>query len=341
MVTVALDVMGSDHGVPEVVNGAASLSTSNRPMNVVLVGDEKQISSALSRCKHDRNYLDICHASESIEMHESPKTALDMKRDCSLLAAARLVKKGEAHALVSAGNTGAVILGTARTFQRLPYIRRAALAAVYPTEKLHGPRGDPFALMLDVGATLHVEAEDLVNFAIMGASYAGIISNNFNPKVALLSNGTEPNKGAPEVVTAHHALKDVPGMEFIGNVEGLDIPKGTADVIVCEGFLGNVSLKMLEGVFEVAGDLFNNAYRQKGDLRVGLNMLAPWLGKLRQITDWQQYGGAPILGLDKVVIKAHGRSKSKAIENALKVAAKSINKKLIDKILGGIKEVYP
>ncbi|MCB9779504.1 MAG: phosphate acyltransferase PlsX [Alphaproteobacteria bacterium] len=336
-VRVALDAMGGDHGPEAVVEGAARLSIEERPVQVFLVGDPERIGTELAKHRYDPSWIQVVPAAGSVAMDAKPAAALDDNPDCSVLVAARLVADGEADALVSAGSTGATILASSRTFQRLPGIRRCALASVYPTEQRHGDRGDPFALMLDVGATLNATAEDLVGFAVMGSAYARIISDNQDPKVALLSNGTEPNKGTEAIVHAHELLSRMDTLHFAGNVEGLDIPRGTVDVIVTEGFLGNVVLKMLEGVSEVVVDLARDAYARKFLYRMGLTMLSQGLRQLRTMTDWKQYGGAPLLGFDKVVIKAHGRSNARAVRNAVKVAAKAVDRDLAGQIRAGMK----
>lgn len=332
MITVALDAMGSDLGPGPLVKGAAELTREDRDLSVLLVGDEPTLSKHLAEQRYDPAKLAVVHADSVVNMDMKPAEALDAAPNCSVLVAARLVRDGEAGALVSSGNTGAVILAAARTFERLPGIRRTAMAAVYPTERTHGPRKDPFALMLDVGATLNCTAEDLVGFAVMGTAYSRIISDIGRPRVALLSNGTEPNKGTPAIVKAHKILMELDSVEFAGNVEGLDIPRGTVDVVVCEGFLGNVVLKMLEGVSEVVADLAKDAYARKFLWRMGLTMLSKGLREIRTMTDWKQYGGAPVLGFDHVVIKAHGRSNHRAIRNALIVAAKAVEKDLSGEI---------
>jgi glycerol-3-phosphate acyltransferase PlsX len=252
------------------------------------------------------------------------------------MVAARLVAEGEADALVSAGNTGAGVLAAARTFRLLPGVRRAALASVYPTRTGHGEKQDPFSLILDVGATVDASAEDLVTFAVMGSAYARIISRNPNPSVALLSNGTEAMKGPPRVVEANQVLARRPGVRFVGNVEGVDIPKGTADVVVTDGFVGNVCLKMLEGVSETVVELARYAYASRLRWRLGLAMLSNGLKQLKDLTDWQQYGGAPVLGFDRLFIKAHGRSRARAIANAGKVAAKAVSSELTRAIQEGL-----
>lgn len=332
MIRVALDAMGSDRGPEAVVEGVAGLSREDVAIEILLVGDAPQLSALLSEHRYDPARVVVVHSAGAIGMDENPAAALDACPDCSVLAAARLVAAGDADALVSAGSTGAVILAAARTFERLPGVRRAALAAVHPTEARHGPRQDPFALMLDVGATLTATPEDLVGFAVMGSAYSRIVSGIERPRVALLSNGAEAEKGTPAIVEAHRRLLQMPSIEFVGNVEGLDIPKGTVDVVVCEGFLGNVVLKMLEGVSEVVADIARDAYARKFLWKLGLTMLSQGLRQLRTMTDWKQYGGAPLLGLDHVVIKAHGRSNPRAIRNAVKVAAKAVEGDLAGRI---------
>lgn len=336
LVTIAFDVMGSDHGPAEVVRGAAQLSLESPHIHALLVGDRAVIDEALAETKHNGERISVQHASEFITMEDKPGEALARKHDASVSVAARLVAEGEADALVSAGNTGACVLSCARHFHLLPGVRRAALAAVYPTRNRHGDKEDPFSLILDVGATVEATAEDLVTFAVMGAAYARIISRNENPKVALLSNGTEPNKGPRQVVEAHARLAEMAGLQFIGNVEGVDIPKGTADVVVTDGFVGNVCLKMLEGVHETVVELAQYAYKESLRWRAGLAMLSGGIQRIKDITDWEQYGGAPVLGFDRIFIKAHGRSRSQAIANAGKVAAKAAANELGKAIQQGL-----
>lgn len=336
LVTIAFDVMGSDHGPAEVVRGAAQLSLESPHIHVLLVGDRAVIDEALAETKHNGERISVQHASEFITMQDKPGEALARKHDASVSVAARLVAEGEADALVSAGNTGACVLSCARHFKLLPGVRRAALAAVYPTRNRRGEKEDPFSLILDVGATVEATADDLVTFAVMGAAYARIISRNDNPKVALLSNGTEPNKGPRQVVEAHARLAEMAGLQFLGNVEGVDIPKGTADVVVTDGFVGNVCLKMLEGVHETVVELAQYAYKESLRWRAGLAMLSGGIQRIKDITDWEQYGGAPVLGFDRIFIKAHGRSKARAIANAGKVAAKAVSHELGKAIQQGL-----
>lgn len=331
MVTVALDAMGGDGGIEARVDGAAALSREDSDVHIVLVGDVAMMSSRLDRIRYDPSRITLVQAEGTVSMDAHPREALERMPRCSVSRAAELVAQGEADAMVSAGNTGATILAAANHFDRLPGIRRAALAAVYPTARRHGPYNDPFALMLDVGATLTASGDDLVTMALMGSAYSSIISSIEAPRVALLSNGTEPNKGLPEIVEAHARLAGA-ALNFAGNVEGLDIPRGTVDVVVCSGFLGNVVLKMLEGVSEVFVDVARKASGRRLQWRMGLAMLGGGLREIRRMTDWQSYGGAPLLGLDQIVIKAHGRSNARAMRNAIKVAAKAARGGLIGQI---------
>lgn len=335
MTTIALDALGGDNGLDATVEGAAALSREDIDIRVMLVGDAAKVSERLQAVSYDPTRLEIVDAEGCVDMAKDPRRELERRPNCSILVAAQLVADGDADALVSAGNTGGTILAAAQRFERLEGIRRAALAAVYPTEKRHGPKKDPFALMLDVGATLSAEELDLVGFAVMGAAYSSIVSEIVAPRVALLSNGTEPNKGTAAIKAAHQRLIGGP-LNFVGNVEGLDIPRGTVDVIVCDGFLGNVVLKMLEGVSEVFRDVAKQASGRKLQWKMGLAMLGGGLKRLRRMTDWKAYGGAPLLGMDHVIIKAHGRSEARAIRNAVKVAAKAADGDLIGRIQAGV-----
>lgn len=339
MVTVALDAMGSDLGPRVTVAGAAALSRARGAPAMVLVGDEAVLRRELSLHDHERARLRIVHTPRFVAQDDKPTAALDAAPDCSVLRAAELVRAGEADVLVSAGNTGAVTLACARTFERLPGVARAALGAVYPTERRRGEKDDPFSLILDAGLTLDPTAEDLVAFAVMGSAYAARISRNPRPRVALLSIGTEPTKGTRAVVEAHARLGRLRGIDFIGNIEGMDIPKGTADVVVAAGFTGNIVLKMLEGVAETVMRLGRYAGDQSLRYKAGLALLAPAVRKLRRATDWEQYGGAPLLGFDRICIKAHGRSTARAIGNAIRVATRAARSDLVGSIRQGLAEL--
>ncbi len=332
MIRVALDAMGADGGSEPLVEGAAQISLEDTPLQVVLVGDKDALTTLLKRHRHDSTRIEFVHAPHHVRMADKPAVTLDRLPDCSILRAAELVAAGGADVLVSAGNTGAVIHAGARSFARLDGVRRVALCAVHPTIEPHGPRGDPFGLMLDVGATLECSAEELAAFARMGSCYSRLVSHIDAPRVALLSNGREATKGTESVVGAHDLLRAKGDLNFTGNIEGLDVPLGTADVVVCEGFIGNIVLKMLEGVADAALALARHAHAQKLRYRLGLALLSGGLRRVRELTDWKQYGGAPILGFDYPVIKAHGRSNARAIRNALRLATKTVQHKLVDEL---------
>jgi len=332
MVTIALDAMGGDDAPRATVEGAAQASLSTGA-DILLVGDRPQLQALLQEFGHDEARIQIEHTPDLIPMDAKPRAALAAHPNASLPLAARLVAEpGGPDGLVSAGNTGAVVLACAQHFQRLPGVRRTALAAVIPTERRHGSKDDPFTLLLDAGANLRVEDRDLVAFALMGAAYSTIVSKNQCPKVALLSNGTEPTKGLPEIVRAHGMLKEMAGIDFIGNIEGVHIPRGLADVIVCDGFTGNITLKMLEGVSDTVTSLARYAYRSRWTWKVALMLLSGGIKRLKELTDWQQYGGAPILGFDRLCIKAHGRSGPRAIRNAIRVAERCVAQGLSGRI---------
>lgn len=336
---IVVDAMGGDQAPDEIIQGAAEASLTLRGAEIILVGDSSELGRRLPKVRHDGARVRVHHAPSRIEMDEKPTEALAAKPDSSIAVAAELVARGEGDALVSAGNTGASVLACARRWKLLPGVRRAALAAVYPTELRRGEKEDPFSLILDVGATIDAEADDLVGFAVMGAVYARLISKNRRPRVALLSNGTEAGKGPPEIVAAHARLAAASELNFIGNIEGLDIPRGVADVVVTSGFVGNVVLKMLEGVSETVVRLARYAHKEKLAWRIGLMALSSAIEQLKQVTDWQQYGGAPLLGFSHPFIKAHGRSNAHAITNAIKVAHKALTGDLCGNIEKGLAEL--
>ncbi len=321
---IVVDAMGGDHAPDEIVQGAAEASLALPSAEIILVGDASVLGRLLPKLRHDGSRVRVHHAPQYVEMDEKPSEALAAKPEASIAIAADLVARGDGDALVSAGNTGASVLACAKRWPLLEGVRRAALAAVYPTELRRGEKDDPFSLILDVGATVDVGAEELVGFAVMGSAYAKLVSSNRRPRVALLSNGTEPNKGPPSIVAAHAALVELSEINFIGNIEGLDIPRGVADVVITSGFTGNVVLKMLEGVSETVVRLARYAHKERLAWKLGLMALSSAIDQLKSVTDWQQYGGAPLLGFTHPFIKAHGRSNARAVTNAIKVAHKAL-----------------
>jgi phosphate acyltransferase len=339
VVSVAVDAMGADRGVGAILDGAAAVSLEPVDIEVVLVGDAEEIRAGLDARPHDPSRLRVVAAQGYVAQRDDPRSVRE-RPGASVARAVALVAAGEASAVVSAGNTGALILSACAGLKRIPGVPRTALAAVHPTSSRHGPHGDPYALILDVGATTTADAAALCGFAAMGVAYSSIVSEIERPRVALLSNGSEPHKGTPAIAAAHRILARGP-LAFAGNVEGLDIPRGTVDVVVCDGFLGNVVLKMLEGVGDALTGMARDAAARRLEWRIGLSLLGDGLRDLRRMTDWKAYGGAPVLGLSGVVIKAHGRSEGRAIRNAIRLAAKNVRGDLAGRIARQVESIGP
>ncbi len=338
MPVIAVDAMGGDHAPEDIVRGVAEVSVGT-DIDCLLVGDEARIQTILEQGPYDPERIAILQARDTIAMDEDAHEAVRVRKDSSLLLAIRAVADGRADAVVSAGNTGACVLGAARHFQLLPGVRRAALACVHPRLTEY-PGQDPLALLLDVGATVRCEADELVTFALMGSAYARRISKVPNPRVGLLNMGTEDAKGGPVLVEANRRLRGHAALGFVGNVEGNDLVRGRADVIVCEGYVGNVALKLLEGVSEVLVDVAQAAAERKLVWRVGLRLLSQGIERVHALTDFSRYGGSPILGFDRLFIKCHGRSRARAVANAVKVAAKAVRDRVPAEIadaVGGLR----
>lgn len=333
--------MGGYHAPAEVVSAVARLSThgpADGPVYFTLVGDEAEITEVLLGTSHNPERIHICHAPTIIGMGEPARSATRDKPESSIAEACRLAKEGHADAVVTAGNPGAAVLLAAAGFELLPGVHRAALASVYPTPRERGEQQDPFSLLLDVGASLRASADDLVTFALMGTAYARVVSANERPRVALLSNSRESALGVEPVRHAYERLREHPDVHFYGNIEGHDIPRGLVDVIVCEGFVGDVTIKILEGVSEAAFELARSAYKKRFVWKMGLRLLSGGLRRIKQLTDFEEYGGAPLLGIDGVIILAHPRSERTAIENAIKLAIKNVRADLpsvIAEVLSG------
>lgn len=340
-ITIAIDAMGGYQAPEKLVRAVAEASLRHRgedPVYFALVGDEIALTEQLFDLDHDSERIQLHHAATEIGLSERPRQAIDDRPDASILEAMRLVAEGRADALVSAGNPGVAVLSACERLELIEGVDRAALASVYPTPRLHGQAGDPFSLILDVGASLRAESHHLLEFALMGAAYARIVSDNQDPKVALLSSSRESTVGPREVVEAYELLNDSDAINFYGNIEGHEIPKGLVDVVVCEGFAGDIALKILEGVGEAASDLARAAYRSKLAWRMGLKLLRGGLRRIKELTDFEEYGGAPLLGVDRVVILCHPRSGKKAFSNALKLAIKNVHARLPETIAGRLEE---
>lgn len=334
-INVAVDAMGGQHAPEEVVAAVAEASTERHPTQSVyftLIGDETVLTDTLVEHGHNPERIRIRHAPDVVDLGASPEQALSTSNDSSIALACRLVADDRADAVVSAGHPGAAVLAGKDHFDRIAGIDRAALCAVHPTPRKRGPEHDRFSLLLDVGASHEASPSDLHAFALMGSAYARIVTGLEAPEVALLSTTGEPGAGPPDVAGAADRLDGDQRVNFVGTYEGHDIPSGRADVVVCNGYVGNVTIKILEGASEAAFDLARAAYQERLLWKVGLRLLSSGLHQLKRLTDFEEYGGAPLLGLDEVVILAHSRSHRKAIGNALRLAIKNVKSRLPDRI---------
>ena len=336
---IVIDAMGGDNAPTEIVKGALEACKLDSKIKCVLVGDETKIHPLVKDSTIPSNQLEIVHASEFIKMDDHPKEAVNEKEDASINVATRLLRDGKGAALVSAGNTGAVILSCSKNVPRMPGIERGVLAAIFPANK--NKASDPgVAIMLDVGATLHCTVTQLVSFAIMGIHYAKEVMSISKPRVGLLNIGEEDSKGHETLVDTNKTLRSNPHVNFIGNIEGKDIMRGTSDVIITEGITGNIVLKGLEGMAEMAVQAGKQIWKKSLLSKMGFIMLAPVLKKIKKRFDYSEYGGAPILGFQKLIIKSHGRSNVKAIKNAILLAQKSTQGNLIKHMKESMKEFY-
>lgn len=322
-VRIVIDAMGGDNAPKEIIRGLNTFLKDNEDVMPILVGDEEQIKAEIEKDGFEHE-VEIVHTDEWITMDDSPKKALSEKTNASLHVATRLLRDGGADVIVSGGNTGALVLASAQNLPMIDGIERSALAAIFPAAKfIEGSHG--FSLLLDVGATLKCTAKQLVHFAYMGSYYLSHVMNIENPRVALLNNGSEETKGGEILTKTYHYLKNDPNINFYGNIEGNEINKGIVDVIITEGFVGNVVIKMMEGTAELLKDTGKYAFKKKISWKLGIAFLASGLKKLKIRTDYSEYGGVPILGFLDPVIKAHGRSNAKAFYNAFRVATIAVN----------------
>ena len=305
---IAVDAMGGDHGPAPILEGALQ-AVRESGVEVILVGDESTLREQLSRLRISDPRLTVRHASQVVEMHESPAQMARKKRDSSIWVATELVKTREADAIVSAGNTGASMVASFFLLGVIKGVERPAIATSLPT--LTGT-----AIMLDVGANVDCEAAHLMQFALMGNEYGKYLFGKPNPRIGLLSIGEEDSKGNEVTKEAFALLKASP-INFIGNVEGRDVYSGAADVIVCDGFIGNVALKISEGVADTIKKLLMKEIAGSRLGRLAYLFLAGPLMRLRRRIDYAEFGGAPLLGVNGVCMICHGRSSAKAIKNAI------------------------
>jgi len=314
-IRIALDALGSDNSPQSEVEGAI-LAAEEGYGRIILVGDEERIRQELARHRRGLSDIEIQHASEVIGMEDSPAASVRRKKDSSISVAANLVKERRADCLVSAGNTGAVVCATSLKWGLIPGIERPGIAIVFPT--LKGP-----CLLIDVGANIDPKPTHLFQYGLMGMTYSKHVLGRDNPRVGLLNIGEEETKGTDFIKETHQLLSQGK-MNFIGNVEGRDIFMGESDVIVCDGFVGNVALKVSESVAHAFTEFLKRHIRKSLVAKIGALFLRGAFRDLKKEVDYAEYGGAPLLGVNGVCTICHGASSSKAIKNAIRFAAESI-----------------
>ena len=324
MTTIALDAMGGDHAPRAEVEGAI-MAARELDVRVLLVGIEATVRQELNRHRYRAPSIEVVNATEVITMRDSPSQAFRRKKDSSLHVAARLVHDGKADALVSAGNTGAAMTVARFVLGTLPSVDRPALAAAFPNMK------EKVSVILDVGANVDSKPAQIEQFAVMGEIYYRTIFGVRKPRVALLSIGEEEMKGNELTREASSRLKQT-SLNFMGNVEGRDVFRGNVDVIVCDGFIGNVALKISEGLVEHIGGMLKKAIKSSLRSQLGYALSKRAFDDFRKRTDYSEYGGAPLLGVRGITIIGHGRSNPNAIKNAIRVATELCRSRVNEKI---------
>ncbi|MBO5281832.1 MAG: phosphate acyltransferase PlsX [Lachnospiraceae bacterium] len=329
MVNVAVDAMGGDNAPVEIVKGAVDAVNTNKEIKVFLVGRESVIKEELAKYTYDMTQVEIVHASEVIETAEPPVMAIRKKKDSSIVKALSLVKEGTCDAFVSSGSTGAVLVGGQVIVGRISGVERPPLAPLIPTEK-------GASLLIDCGANVDARPSHLVQFARMGSIYMESIMGIQNPRVGIVNIGAEEEKGNALVKETFPLLKECPDINFIGSVEARDIPAGAADVVVCEAFVGNVILKTYEGVGATLIRKVKAGMMATLRSKIGALLVKPALKETLKSFDLQEYGGAPLLGLNGLVVKTHGSATAVEIKNTilqcLEFKQQRINEKIREKL---------
>jgi len=324
MTTIAVDAMGGDHAPRAEVEGAL-LAVRELGVRVILVGVEATVRQELNRHRHRGMPIEIVNATEIITMTDSPSQAFRRKKDSSLHVATKLVRDGKADALVTAGNTGAAMTVARFILGTLPSVDRPALAAAFPNMR------EKVTIILDVGANVDSKPLQIEQFAVMGEIYYRAIWGVKKPRVALLSIGEEEMKGN-ELTREAAALLKQTALNFVGNVEGRDVFRGNVDVIVCDGFIGNVALKISEGLVEHIGGMLKKAIKSSLTSQLGYALSKSAFDSFRKRTDYSEYGGAPLLGVRGITVIGHGRSNPNAIKNAIRVANELCRSRVNEKI---------
>lgn len=329
-VNVALDAMGGDNAPDEMIRGAIDAVNKAPDIHVCLVGQEEKINAFLSSCSYNREQISVVNATEVIETGEHPVNAIRKKKDSSIVKALGLVKSGEADAFVSAGNSGAILVGGQTIVGRIKGVERPPFAPLIPTAA-------GVSLLLDSGANVDARSSHLVQWARMGSIYMENVMGVKNPRVAIVNVGVEEEKGNALVKETFPLLKECPDINFIGSIEARDIPSGYADVIVSEAFVGNVILKLYEGVGNTLIAKVKEGLMSSLRTKIGALLIKPALKKTLKSFQTDEYGGAPLLGLNGLVVKTHGSSKAKEVCNSIiqcvNFKEQKINEKIKEKLL--------
>ena len=331
-IKIVVDAMGGDYAPEVPVQGAVEALQENTNISIVLVGRTDAIKEQLAKYTYDKERIEIVHAEEVIGFDEPPVMAVRKKKDSSIVVGMKLVKKGEADAFVSAGSSGAILVGGQFVVGRIKGIKRAPLGAVMPTAK--GPM-----LLVDAGANMDAKAEYLLQFAQMGSIYMEDVLGIKNPRVGLVNVGVEEAKGNQLVKETGPLLKECENINYIGSIEAREIPYGAADVVVCDAFAGNIVLKLEEGLAAVLVSQIKEGMMSTLKSKIGALLAKPALKKTLKKFDASEYGGAPLLGLNGLVVKAHGSSSAKEMKNAIiqciAFAEEDITQKIKDQIVKG------
>ena len=327
---VAVDAMGGDNAPTEIVKGAIDAVNSCEDIKVILVGMEDVVNQELSKYEYNKDKIEVVNATEVIQTEEPPVNAIRRKKDSSIVVAMNLVKNNQADAFVSAGSSGAVLVGGQLIVGRIKGIERPPLAPLIPAK-------DGVALLIDCGANVDARPSHLVQFAKMGSIYMENIVGVKNPRVAIVNIGAEEEKGNALVKETFPLLKNCPDINFIGSIEARDIPSGYADVIVSEAFVGNVILKLYEGVGNTLIAKVKEGLMSSLRTKIGALLIKPALKKTLKSFQTDEYGGAPLLGLNGLVVKTHGSSKAKEVCNSIiqcvNFKEQKINEKIKEKLL--------
>ena len=325
----AIDAFGGDNAPDAVIDGCIEALAEFDDFSLILCGDEQTLNLKLADKEYDRSRIEIVHAPDIITCEEQPTSAVAHKPESSLVRALNLVASKEADCFISAGSTGAVLAGSIFKVKRIPGIKRPALAPIMPT--LKGP-----AMLIDCGANVDCKPEFLLQFAIMGSAYMSEAAGIKSPRVALINNGAEETKGNELTKAAFALLKEAPGINFVGNCEPRDVMSGDYDVLVCDGFVGNTVLKSIEGTASAIMKMLKNEIVSTKRSKIGALLCRNAFRTLKKRMDYTEYGGAPLLGINGGIIKAHGSSDAHAIASAIKQARKLTLGNVTEKIAGSI-----